>query len=219
MCWTLEAPCRCCRCSAARSPPIAGWPRRRWRSWRRSFPACAARGRRALRCRAAIFRGMASSSCRAELARRYPFLADAQQRRWSAPTAHWLRMCSATRAAGGLGAASAPTYRARGRLADPAPEWARTAEDVLWRAQQARAALRLPPRHDGFERSPRTCPCARPTSRHWMRPVLVATALRRRTGCGWRRLPGRRTGRSAATTGRPPARRRRGTGSRRADRG
>ncbi len=123
-----------CRCSAARSPRTDDWPRRQWRSWRGSIPACVAHGRRTPRCRAAIFRGMAVEQVRADLARRYPFLADAQQRR--------LVRAYGTLAADVLGDARRPADMGRCFGADLTEreidwlvraEWARTAEDVLWR--------------------------------------------------------------------------------------
>jgi len=46
---------RCSPSMAARSPPIAGWPKRSWRGLRRSWPR-GCRGRQLRRCRAAIFR-------------------------------------------------------------------------------------------------------------------------------------------------------------------
>ena len=45
---------RCYRCSAARSPPIAGWRSRRWTGWRVTFPDSSRRGPTVLRFRAAI---------------------------------------------------------------------------------------------------------------------------------------------------------------------
>ena len=155
--WTRRAR-RCCRCSAARSRPTGGWPRRRWRSWLGSFPACAAPGRRTPRCRAAIFRGMAVEQVRGDLARRYPFLADAPRRR--------LVRAYGTLAADMLGDARALADMGRCFGADLTEreidwlvrtEWARTGRRCALAPQQARTALRC--HRDGslelVERSPR----------------------------------------------------------------
>ena len=156
---------------------------------------------------------------RADLARRYPFLSDGN----SAPPGPRLRhagggdarRCTRRCRPGAL--FRRRSHRARGRLADPHRMGAHRGGRAL-ATQQARTALQCSPRVGRVGRSPLASP-RYPAATRGAGQCERPTAVRRRTGCGWRHLPGRRTGRSAATTGTPPGRRRRGSGSRRADRG
>ncbi|UGA40695.1 FAD-dependent oxidoreductase [Chromobacterium haemolyticum] len=52
---------RCCRCSAARSPPSANWRKKRWTNWRRCWATARPPGPPTRRCRAATCRARTSS--------------------------------------------------------------------------------------------------------------------------------------------------------------
>ena len=73
----LSAWRRCSRSTAARSRPIAGWPRTRSASLRISS-SCTGAGLRRRRCRAAIFSGTRSRTRVAQTLRAWPFLSEAE---------------------------------------------------------------------------------------------------------------------------------------------
>ena len=115
-----------------------------WRSWRRTFPACAAIGPPAQRCPVATFPGTAWRRCARRSQRRYPFL--------PAPTLHRLVRSYGTlvpdmlgEAASGadLGTCFGADLTAREVAWLRATEWARTTEDVLWR--RSKLGLRFSP--------------------------------------------------------------------------
>ena len=122
LCWRLLP---YCRCSAARSPRTDDWPRRQWRSWLGSIPACVAHGRRTPRCRAAIFRGMAVNRCVPTWRGAIRFSPTRNNAASSARTEHSLRMCSETHAGrptwGAASAQTSPSARSTGWSARNGP--------------------------------------------------------------------------------------------------
>ena len=128
------------RYSAARSPPIGAWQRRRWRNW----VSTVAVGRAARPCRAAIFR--AAISLRFWPIFQLPTLFLPK------PLARRLARAYGTRASRILGEAKAMDGLGEnfgGGLTEAeigyliAEEFARTADDILWR--RSKLGLHVPP--------------------------------------------------------------------------
>ena len=134
MCWRWKAaPASplCSRCSAARSRPIAGWPNMRWKN------SCPCMGRAVgpgwtagARCPAAICRSSISLSC-TEFSGALSVPPVALARRLV--RAYGTRRRTAANSLAALGRGfRRRLVRGGGGLSGP-HEWARTAEDILWR--------------------------------------------------------------------------------------
>ena len=136
---------RCSTSSAARSPPTGGSPRRRWRSSRRTFPACAAAWTAGAPLPGGDFPWDGAPALAARARGRAPVSRPPATRRgWCGSTAPSRARCSTApgsrpTSAGDFGGGL--TEREVVWLRDR--EWARTAEDVLWR--RTKLGLRIGP--------------------------------------------------------------------------
>ena len=185
---------RCSTSSAARSPPTGGSPRRRWRSSRRTSPACRAAWTAGAPLPGGDFPWDGAPALAAGSAAAHPFLdagrggaAGAALRHRGAAgcsTGRGRRPTSASDFGAGLTERELVWLRER--------EWARTAEDVLWR--RTKLGLRLGRGAGGARRrlharrrrprSPASASRRRPVARPGLGPFRQAEAGRARAGAG-----------------------------------
>ena len=139
---------RCCRSSAARSPPTASWPSTRSTELSAVLSADeGARGRATARCPAAICRRAASPRGRRELRRAYPALpAEVRARRRPPPRHARAAVLGDARTRRIWARISATGSRARSRLS-------RARRMGAHRRRRAVAAEQVRPRHAGSRRS------------------------------------------------------------------
>ena len=125
---------RCSPSSAARSPPIAGLPSTRWRSFPLTFRRCPAPGRSARRCREETFLTPISRSFSTELRRRRPWLpqdvAHGYARRYGTRVESLL---NGAKSISDLGRSFGGTLYEREARFLAEEEWATEAEDILER--------------------------------------------------------------------------------------